>query len=1202
MRVRPIGRSTLRRMVVGAALVLTAGTVLTAPSQPAQATTGAISKITGQTADPYGRTEDPLVQPFNFLLGLVNPLLGFPNLGGTAAVQMTVDSPLSQSGDLAWRVTEGPDSLPVITELLNTLIGPLSPVLPSSLVPKGVCGDISNGGPNNAVPITPYTIVDNLHPFCRFGQGALPILEAYGGTDKINVWVDKDHDLAQDSDEPFITVNATFTNEPATTTTGPASTTAVQTNTCQNFFGAAGDAPNALLGLIPHPLTFSDEGGRAVPNQVLDVQITQAVPNGSAPPAKLQFCNQFAVPDVASRGVVSGRTVLNGKVTTGDRGEAAPFGVLTDALYPVTVTTYIDADGDRAVDSSEIKSSQTYNVIKGGADGVTKLVLALDNPNGFTGSPNSGTITLTNSLNQPSIGVTPSVAVSGANTITQLAVQATDQNGQARFSYTPSNAGVDTVTAYVNQSNGGTPGRDGSEPQATGTFTNSATPQNVSLAFTARGSLAGGQLAADAHTDNSGDAQHSVLPTSQVTETFTAKVTDTTNATRAPRQGVRVNFTIPTTNGRRSGGVQNSTSANDITLSTLTAVSDANGIATVTASNPAPVAGDAYRVNATVGGTGTGASAWVLYQEPTIATTPDSTNGTLGTSWPTTRGIVTATPEVVTSKVGSNQIFTGRVRDQFGTAKAGVTMFFSVVAGRNFGVEPKSAVTDSNGAASQSLQDTSQAPLSNGNRDTIAIAADVDGNAATNGDQNVVNSLRYYTSGDPLAAAVEGGFGAPTAQFATTSPYAPVTSDNNASTAIDVTRPVQNQTAKNVFFAARTADGVPLYGRFVTVESSGIGTLVNPDTNAPISGPVTATIGSDGFASVKILSTKTGEETLTATIDSVDVAIKVNWTTNGNQRNITLSPATANVQALSTTPVIATATDLYGNKVPGAPLTFTVSAPGQFADGTTTLNTVTGTDGTALIRVKNGQTGSITVTANMTGAEVGKAANDPLTGAPAGNSTATSKLTIVPTAAADTSKTTLLFQPASQVAVGQTITVTATVRDADNQIIAGKHVGFFAAGVVSAADNDLTTDNNGKAVFQINSSKSGTGTVTLKVYDANNNVEVTKVGNISYGQGGGNNGGTYPSPKLTQSNFQGTVDLNFVVDPHYNGKTVYFFRKSGMTGKVVPLGTGVVNQFGSALRSFNAKPGQILALYGKILGAADIKDPYSNLVTFKVNS
>lgn len=93
---------------------------------------------------------------------------------------------------------------------------------------------------------------------------------------------------------------------------------------------------------------------------------------------------------------------------------------------------------------------------------------------------------------------------------------------------------------------------------------------------------------------------------------------------------------------------------------------------------------------------------------------------------------------------------------------------------------------------------------------------------------------------------------------------------------------------------------------------------------------------------------------------------------------------------------------------------------------------------------------------------------------------------------------------------------------------------------------------------------------------------------------------THVGPTLSQTSNHGIVTLTLRTSPAFQGNTVYFFRRSGLTGKVVPLGTGVVDSAGVARRTFNAKIGQILALYGKLIGATNIVSSYSNDMSFKV--
>lgn len=89
------------------------------------------------------------------------------------------------------------------------------------------------------------------------------------------------------------------------------------------------------------------------------------------------------------------------------------------------------------------------------------------------------------------------------------------------------------------------------------------------------------------------------------------------------------------------------------------------------------------------------------------------------------------------------------------------------------------------------------------------------------------------------------------------------------------------------------------------------------------------------------------------------------------------------------------------------------------------------------------------------------------------------------------------------------------------------------------------------------------------------------------------------TPGIVQDTKNGVVVVDVFTSRSLQGSTVQFFRKSGLTGQVVPLGTAKVDANGEAIRRFNAKPGQILALYGKVL-ALNMVSQYTKTITFKV--
>lgn len=95
---------------------------------------------------------------------------------------------------------------------------------------------------------------------------------------------------------------------------------------------------------------------------------------------------------------------------------------------------------------------------------------------------------------------------------------------------------------------------------------------------------------------------------------------------------------------------------------------------------------------------------------------------------------------------------------------------------------------------------------------------------------------------------------------------------------------------------------------------------------------------------------------------------------------------------------------------------------------------------------------------------------------------------------------------------------------------------------------------------------------------------------------------TYGAPLLTQTSYKGNVTFSLTTSKNLKGKTVTFSRRSGISKKVVPLGTSKVGSNGVALRGLKATSGQTLAVYAKVQDVTSevIDTPYSNTVTFKV--
>lgn len=131
------------------------------------------------------------------------------------------------------------------------------------------------------------------------------------------------------------------------------------------------------------------------------------------------------------------------------------------------------------------------------------------------------------------------------------------------------------------------------------------------------------------------------------------------------------------------------------------------------------------------------------------------------------------------------------------------------------------------------------------------------------------------------------------------------------------------------------------------------------------------------------------------------------------------------------------------------------------------------------------------------------------------------------------------------------------------------------------------------------------GSVLLEQYNANikhgYSAETVKAPRYIYiGVQQPQDTGVNPQIKLSQASKRGVVTLTLRSYPASSGKTAYFFRRSGMTGKVVPYGTATIGADGVAKRTFNATTGQTLAIYSKDTGVPSPTSPYSNTVAFKV--
>ena len=1087
-------------------------------------------------------------------------------LAGTAQAAVTNVTALSTPANTYQNVNTSA-SFTITTSPAGT--GTVSTGDVDAIITSGPDASALNGGfGGNAADATDINCTSTLDPaMSQQVTCVVPNTTARGpGVDNITFFADKNGDNIFQSSEPFSTATATFVGPiNAVTLSGPTSAAA---NTCTVY----------TVGAI-------DSGGRGIANQAIVIKGIQTAGTATA----LQFCSP-ADPDLDIAANTARKTV-----TTSATGGTVTFGIQTDNVNPLTLQAFVDGNADNILQpATEPNQVMNVTITGGGAAAADHVTVTPSTTTPVAGDVVTVNVVVTGSGN-PIAGVSPTWYITGANSTghacCSTTAPATDSAGKTSFTYTATNSGTDTIFVYVNQ--GGALSRDPSEPQGTAVVTVGAAPVNSNIDLTCVGSIAGGSAAS---TSNATVAENCVDPTSQNSETFTAKVTAVASP-QGPVQGATVRFTVPQ-NVSGSG-----TSANDATpVGPVDVLTNSNGIATFTLTNPNPVNGDAYRVTATIAGSSPVKSddAYVRFEDSTAGTNaaPSSTNVTLGSSFPATAGSIVMTPDVVTTQVGTAATFTSTVRDQFGVLKPGVNTFYQVT-GRNT-VAPNAGIaanrgTDANGQSTFTYTDTGSLTSASGS-DTVRVVSDANGDGLDVSSEPSDTSSRFYTLEPTTAAAIEGGVGTPSQQFAASSPYAPVTSDDTASKPIDVTHTRANMTPTQVFFEIRNASNTSnLPGNSISVASSGVGAIVGAN-NAPLSSPQVITVAPDGYARLNVLSTQTGTQTLTATADGKTKVITVTWTNTNTGRTLTLTPGTKSAAVGSTSAFTSHVVDLYNNPVAGQVVDLSLTGPGQFGNGSSFISGTTDSNGDFVANVTSNSAGTITITATASGAQFGAAANSPNSGDAAGKGTATSTLTSSTAPVASASTTTISVAPATQT-VNQFVTATGTIRDASGNAMSGQNARIYVSGATTQSSSILTSDSAGHVALQFTSATPGTATVRLSVVNSGGVEQFSKTTTAQFVS---DQPAPAPRPSLSQTSSRGVVVLSLRTQARFAGLTVYFFRRSGITGKVVPAGTGVIQDNGVATRVLHQTTGQILAIYSKIIGATNIDTPYSNDVRFRV--
>ncbi len=187
----------------------------------------------------------------------------------------------------------------------------------------------------------------------------------------------------------------------------------------------------------------------------------QTVPTGANPSVTATVLDQNDDPvnNVLVRYSVTGSNTGSSSESTITNGNATLTYHATHAGTD-TITAFLDLNRNNIPDAGEPSDTATVDV------SASSLSLA---PSVQTVAVNT-TATLTASLSTTNVavnGVTIRYSVTGRNSTSGTAT--TDSNGKASISYTGTNAGTDTISAYADMNNNGT--QDSGEPTASATIT-----------------------------------------------------------------------------------------------------------------------------------------------------------------------------------------------------------------------------------------------------------------------------------------------------------------------------------------------------------------------------------------------------------------------------------------------------------------------------------------------------------------------------------------------------------------------------------------------------------------------------------------------------------------------------------------------------------------------------------------------------------
>jgi hypothetical protein len=897
---------------------------------------------------------------------------------------------------------------------------------------------------------------------------------------------------------------------------------------------------------VLYTATASDANGLPAGGALVTVTVTESTATnpGATPISTFDAqCHGAALSGANTMVTGSGPYAItyNGTTVIGGGGTAT-FGIASSAASV--------GSGAVKVQSGGSADQATVTWTTGGSTAVASLTATPSTQTNYVNTSQFFNVVARDATGNGLAGVVVNVQSTSGPATSILTCPTTTQTGTAHCEIKSANAGTNNLQFWVNNPDitPQTPGPDPGEQTATATAVFNALPA-VSQANS--GLTCVQQLVAGG---DKGTAQGScTVPVTTTSVPLTAIVKDASGKSLSQ---VVVNFYADA--GTVLGG--KSVAANTLLG---TATTDETGRATLSLANATPANNDTAKVIATVGNVQTGA-ATVSWKTPVASS-------------------LALTPSLVSVTKGGNVSIAAQITDQFGTPAAGVRSLKYSVTGRN----TKTLVpltTDSSGAATIGYTDATTAATPT--QDNIVVSDVTPGDSIAD-----ANATVSYINGSTTAASV----------VVDTSGLITHNLDSTCAAA-------NHPAATNVAIGATTevcavvkngsSPGESLAGKLVTftVTSGQVG------PHGGITGTSTATYDArtdlGGVAFVDVWSTKSGAQTVTATVDSVTGSSTVTYKapTADQARNVKIAPSPATVEPGAQQKLTATVTDRFGNPVQSVNVVFTQSGPGNIG-GTSSATVQTAADGTAAVTLStsSSDSGSGSVTASITPTapatnQCGQVAGNP-SGATAGNCTVNATYTVVKSA----TPTSLALQSAGARKVGRQELIAATVTNSDGTPSVNQVVRFTISGANSASGSGVTSAK-GVAFFAYTPTHAGTDHASA--YDDVDNSSTAGAGeptgklSVSIGSG------KKEHPRLRLTTHHGKVVMHVTSHPRLSHAKVTYYVKH--LGRFHKLGKNHTGAGGKAHKAFKKRLGVKFTFRAKVSGKHGVKSGHSKAKSIRV--